>query len=108
MVYKLAAWLSNLTGIRGDYILHFGVCISSTFVVGLVSFLLTYALFGVVPAIVASLLGAAFATGLSIGKESGDKNNPNSGWSWRDLLADALGILAGLIALAITILITLT
>ena len=38
-----------------------------------------------------------FATGLAIGKEYGDYNNPNSGWSWWDLFADALGIGTGLL-----------
>ena len=52
---------------------------------------------GYTPALVASLFGAVFALGLSIGKEMGDKNNPNSGWSWGDLVADGLGILIGIL-----------
>ena len=73
--YSIANWLGDKTGIRADYILHFGVC-----------FLLS--LFG--------SYGAALAIGWSFGKETGDYNNPNSGWSWGDLVADGLGIAAGL------------
>ena len=100
---KIANWLSKLIGLRGDYILHFGVCSLSTSVIGIVSFLVVNHFFGHVPGIVASLFGAVFALGLGIGKEAGDKNNPKSGWSWSDLIADALGILIGLILLVLTI-----
>ena len=41
-------------------------------------------------------IGVVFAAGWSIGKETGDYFNKDSGWSWRDLMADGLGILAGL------------
>lgn len=75
-VQKMANWLSNRIGVREDYILHFGVCF-------LFSLLGTY--------------GAVLSLGLSLGKEMGDKANPNSGWSWWDLLADGLGIVTGLI-----------
>lgn len=94
---KIVNWLSNKTRIRVDYILHFGVCGLSTYFIGIVSLLIANLLLGLIPALVASLFGALFATGLSIGKESGDKNNPNSGWSWLDLVADTLGIGAGLL-----------
>lgn len=100
---KTAVWLSKLTGVRGDYILHFGVCSLSTSIIGLISFLVVNHFLGYTPALVASLFGAVFALGLGVGKESGDRNNPNSGWSWWDLLADALGIVVGLLVLAILI-----
>lgn len=93
---KIATWLSKLTGIRGDYILHFGVCSLSTSVIGVLSFLVVNLLLGYTPALIASLFGAVFALGLGIGKESGDRNNPNSGWSWGDLVADSLGIASGI------------
>lgn len=102
---QIANWLSKLIGIRWDYILHFGVCSLSTYLIGIISFLIVNILLGFIPALIASLFGVIFSMGLSIGKESGDKNNPNSGWSWNDLIADALGILVGLIILTITILI---
>lgn len=41
--------------------------------------------------------GVGLGVGLAIGKEYGDYNNPNSGWSWLDLVADALGIGVGLL-----------
>ena len=94
---QIANWLSNKIGLRGDYILHFGVCFLSTSIIGILSFLVVNHFFGYVPGIVASLFGAVFALGLSLGKEFGDKNNPKSGWSWGDLVSDALGILVGLI-----------
>lgn len=102
-VQKIANWLSNRIGVRGDYILHFGVCFLSTSIIGILPFLVVNYFLGYIPGIVASLFGAVFAAGLSIGKESGDKNNPNSGWSWSDLIADALGILVGLIICFLTI-----
>ncbi|MBO6271461.1 hypothetical protein J6O48_01635 [bacterium] len=37
----------------------------------------------------------AFAAGL--GKEYGDKVNPNNKWDWYDILADVLGSLIGVI-----------
>ena len=100
---KTAVWLSKLTGVRGDYILHFGVCFLSTSIIGILSFLVVNLLLGYTPALVASLFGAVFATGLSIGKEAGDENNPASGWSWWDLVADGFGIVTGLLVLAILI-----
>ena len=78
--------------------LHYGVCFLSTSIIGVVSFLVVNHFFGYIPGIVASLFGAVFAAGLSIGKEAGDKNNPGSGWSWWDLVSDGLGIAAGLAA----------
>ena len=93
---KIVAWLSELIGIRGDYILHFGVCSLSTSVIGILSFLVVNHFLGYTPALIASLFGAVFAIGLSVGKEAGDKNNPNSGWSWGDLAADSLGIASGI------------
>ena len=92
---QIAAWLSKLIGVRSDYILHFGVCSLSTSIIGIISFLVVNHFFGYIPGIVASLFGAVFALGLSLGKEAGDKNNPGSGWSWWDLVSDGLGILSG-------------
>lgn len=96
---KIATWLSKLTGVRGDYILHFGVCSLSTSIIGIASFLVVNHFLGYTPALIAGLFGAVFALGLGIGKESGDKNNPNSGWSWGDLVADGLGIAVGILVI---------
>lgn len=93
----------NSSGIRRDYILHFGVCSLSTSIIGILSFLVVNHFLGYTPALIASLFGAVFALGLSLGKEFGDKNNPNSGWSWGDFVADGLGILIGLIISFFTI-----
>ena len=95
-IQKIANWIGSKIGVRGDYVLHFGVCSLSTSIIGIVSFLVVNHFLGYVPGVVASLFGAVFALGLSLGKEAGDKNNTNSGWSWWDLVADGLGITAGL------------
>ena len=58
-----------------DKLMHFTLCFAIS-------------LFGLVPAV--------FAAGLALGKETGDYFNKDSGWSWRDLIADGLGILAGI------------
>lgn len=73
-INKIAAWLSKLTGVRGDYILHFGVC-----------FLLS--LFG--------SHGVAAAIGASLAAEYKDSITPGNKWCWSDLLADLLGIAFG-------------
>ena len=71
-------WLSSYLPdwLPFDKLLHFSVC-----------FLLS--MFGWV--------GAVFAVGLAIGKEAGDYFNRDSGWCWRDLIADGLGIISGVI-----------
>lgn len=102
-LYDMTNWLSKLTGLRGDYILHFGVCFLSTSIIGILFFLVVNHFSGYVPGVVASLFGAVFALGLSLGKEFGDRNNPNSGWSWGDIKADGVGILLGLVLLYFTL-----
>jgi uncharacterized protein YfiM (DUF2279 family) len=69
----LSSYLPDWLGF--DKLLHFTAC-----------FLIS--VFGLVPAV--------FAAGLAIGKEIGDYFNKDSGWCWRDLIADGLGIAAGL------------
>jgi hypothetical protein len=68
-----ALW-SRLSAIKHfDKVLHFGACF------------------------VLSLYQWDVALAAAIAKEYGDYNNPNSGWSWWDIVADALGIGTGLI-----------
>ncbi|WP_286334012.1 hypothetical protein [Bacteroides caecimuris] len=43
------------------------------------------------------------ATGLSLGKEYGDKNAPGNHWCWWDLLADYLGNTTGILLFYLTI-----
>jgi uncharacterized protein YfiM (DUF2279 family) len=71
--YILKDYLPDWLGF--DKVLHFSAC-----------FMIS--VFGLVPAV--------FAAGLAIGKETGDYFNKDSGWSWRDLIADGIGIAAGL------------
>lgn len=77
---KITEYINKLTGIRRDYIIHFGVCSLSTSIIGLISFLVVNHFLGYTPALVASLFGAVFALGLSLGKEFGDI--PDSSWRW--------------------------
>lgn len=73
-LYKIVAWLSKLIGIRGDYILHFGVCFLSSLI---------------------SYEGAWAAFGASLAAEYKDSITPGKFWSWWDLFADGLGIVLG-------------
>lgn len=59
---------------------HFWICAIATLTTG-------------IPAGI--LAGVAFGVGLGIGKEYGDHKAPGNIWSWGDLLADALGVVAG-------------
>ena len=68
-------WLGKLIGVRGDYILHFGVCFLSS---------------------LTSYEGAWAAFGASLAAEYKDSITPGKFWSWWDLFADGLGITAGL------------
>lgn len=48
------------------------------------------------------IYGVCFGAGIGIGKEYGDSKAVGNTWSWSDLAADFLGVLAGvLIALAL-------
>jgi len=40
--------------------------------------------------------GVAFAAGLAIGKEYGDSKASGNTWSWGDIIADVVGIAAGI------------
>lgn len=74
IISKIADWLSKITGVREDYILHFGVCFLSSLI---------------------SYEGAWAAFGASVAAEYKDSITPGNKWSWWDLFADALGIAAG-------------
>ena len=64
-----------------DKILHFGVSLASTFVISLVS----------------PTAGVAFTLGAGVGKEYGDSRALGNNFDFGDLLADCIGILAGLL-----------
>lgn len=74
IISKIADWLSKLTGVREDYILHFGVCFLSSLI---------------------SYEGAWAAFGASVAAEYKDSITPGNFWSWWDLFADAIGIASG-------------
>lgn len=46
-------------------------------------------------------LGIGLAVGLSLGKEYGDSKAPGNKWDWHDILADAIGIVTGLLLVLI-------
>lgn len=46
-------------------------------------------------------LGIGLAVGLSVGKEYGDSKTPGNKWDRYDILADAIGIVIGLILVLI-------
>lgn len=74
IISKIADWLSKLIGVRGDYILHFGVCFLSS---------------------LTSYEGAWAAFGASLAAEYKDSVTLGNKWSWWDLFADGLGIAVG-------------
>lgn len=63
-----------------DKLYHFGICAAVTFFIGLLHDPVAGALSGIF---------------LGIGKEYGDHKAPGNIWSWGDLAADALGVVAG-------------
>lgn len=46
-------------------------------------------------------LAIGLAVGLSVGKEYGDSKAPGNKWDWYDILADAIGIVIGLLLVLI-------
>lgn len=46
-------------------------------------------------------LAVGLAVGLSLGKEYGDSKAPGNKWDWYDILADAIGIVIGLLLVLI-------
>jgi len=71
-----------------DKVLHFFACLLGTIVAAIATFWM-----GMWHSITA---GALFALGLALGKEYGDSKAPGNKWSWGDILADLIGIAAGI------------
>lgn len=69
-----------------DKILHASVCLAASLGV----FLATWPIFDDFAASLFS--GEAFALGLALGKEYGDRENPSNKWSWGDIAADLVGM----------------
>ena len=46
-------------------------------------------------------LAIGLAVGLSVGREYGDSKAPDNKWDWYDILADAIGIVIGLLLVLI-------
>lgn len=79
--------------IAKDKILHFTACMLATILLAATAWLVTTSLRE------GCYIGVAFAAGLAMGKEFGDKQAAGNHWCWWDLLADALGIAAGVLVL---------
>ncbi len=47
------------------------------------------------PWIQVSVISFAIAMAAGSGKEYGDKGNPSNHWCWYDIIADAIGAMAG-------------
>lgn len=75
--------------IEADKLMHFGFSMGISIITGLVGVLLGMNWY--------QTLYIGFTTGLAagLGKEYGDKMNPNNKWDWSDVLADGLGALTG-------------
>ena len=70
-----------------DKVLHFFACLLATITASVATFWR-----GMWYSITA---GSLFALGLGLGKEFGDSRAPGNRWDWYDILADLLGIAAG-------------
>ena len=70
-----------------DKVLHFFACLLATISAGIATFFM-----GMWHSVIA---GSLFALGLGLGKEFGDSKAPGNKWDWWDILADLLGIAAG-------------
>ena len=77
--------------IQKDKILHFSACA----IIALITFLLFW-LIGCSYTITA-LAALLISTAAGWGKEYGDKANPNNKWDWKDILADAVGTVIGIL-----------
>ena len=73
--------------IETDKLLHFGISAAAAFVVSLLTSFTGFW--------TAALCGSLFTLGLGLGKEYGDSKASGNYWSWRDIIADVAGIIAG-------------
>lgn len=87
---KAILWLSNLLGVQSDKVLHFLVCFVITFALSWINVVIT----------------VIFALILSFYKEFMDMNEKGNYWSWGDILADVLGILAAILMYSLIVYIT--
>lgn len=70
-----------------DKVMHFSASAAAALMAGMATSFL-----GLLPAV---LCGSLFSLGLGLGKEYGDSRAPGNVWSWGDILADLLGVIAG-------------
>lgn len=77
--------------IQKDKKLHFLACAAITFMVMLIFSILN------TPITIAAFTGILTSTASAWGKEYGDKCNPYNKWDWKDIIADSLGTIGGLV-----------
>ena len=78
---KAILWLSNKIGIGIDKLLHFGVSFVITFVLSFINILFAIVL--------TSIIG--------LYKEFIDSHKINNYWSWKDLIADGIGVVVAIL-----------
>lgn len=69
---------------------HFLVCMAAAFIAGIPFFITGKPLFALVA-------GASFSAGLALGKEYGDSKAIGNKWDWMDIIADAGGLIVGVL-----------
>lgn len=82
-----------------DKILHIQVCAAIALVVALIAGILH------APVAASAICGYMASISAGLGKEYGDKVNPNNKWDWEDVLADIIGGMSGALLAAIILLI---
>lgn len=83
---KMTKLLTKFYKIIGgaDKVLHFLVCFFLTAIIG---------------AMIAPIVGVIVAVGLSVLKEGLDSIEGGTGWSWKDIISDAVGIAVALVVI---------
>lgn len=74
-----------------DKYLHFSICAIIAIAI-MVIFNILDASFSI-----SALASICAAMGTGLGKEYGDKVNPNNKWDWKDVFADFLGTILGIL-----------
>ena len=80
LILGIARKIGNFIGVDTDKVLHFVCSLVVVLVIGL-------------PTNV--WIGVTAGLFIGIGKEIGDEMSPSNRWSWGDILANCLGIIAG-------------
>ena len=69
---------------------HFLTCMTAAFAAG-------FPFFAIGSPLTALVAGSCFSAGLALGKEYGDSKAAGNKWDWLDILADAGGLIVGVL-----------